>query len=128
MYLVTQLLNSIWDCLIITNNLNISDAEWMSGQAFGSYYSYFLLALNVCICACVWIRCLSLVLGYLWPWETWQSLWELTAVTSKEQQDGSLQRASHLFCLIKYLCINWLSSKLRFIYYSFKLSSGDTCL
>ncbi len=49
MYLVTKLLNNLWERWN-TNHLNISDVEWMSGQVFGSYYSFFWLALNVCFC------------------------------------------------------------------------------
>ncbi len=111
MYLVTKLLNNIWDHLN-TNYLNISDAEWMSGQVFGSYSSLFWPALNVCfcvsVCVCVgwwwglWFWVFVIDLGYLWPWKTWQSLWELTAVTSQEQKDSSLQTAFQLFCHIKY--------------------------
>lgn len=103
MYLVTKLLNNLW-VRWNTNHLNISDVEWMSGQVFGSYYCFFWLALNVCFCVIylfIWGVCV-IHFGYLWLWKTWQSLWELTAVTSKEQKDSSLQRAFHLFCHIKY--------------------------
>ncbi len=71
MYLVTKLLNNIWDHLN-TNYLNISDAEWMSGQVFGSYSSFFWPALNVCFCVSVCVCGLvvgSLILGIChWSW------------------------------------------------------------